>query len=235
MTVKKDRILVIDDEPRLVQLVKTNLVASGYEVEAVGDGRQALELLETSSFDLVILDIMLAGPMDGFEVCTRLREFSSVPVIMLTSRVRQEDRLRGFDVGADDYLTKPFSVEELLRRVKAVLRRVSGAKQEPSGPTYTNQNLVINFAQRRVYVRDKEINLTATEYQILYYLAKHAGKVILHEELLTWVWGPEYRNELQYLRSYISSLRKKIEDDPAYPRYILSKHGVGYYLAAGTY
>lgn len=228
---KSRRILIIEDEPRLIRLLKANLLASGYEVGTAADGKTALHLLETSEYDLVILDIMLPGPMNGFEVCSKVREFSEIPVIMLTGRVREQDRIRGFDAGADDYLTKPFSIEELLRRIRAVLRRSHQIDELSKSPVYAIGDLVINFAQRRVFISGKEVCLTATEYQVLYYLARNAGKVILHEELLSWVWGPEYRNEVQYLRSYIGSLRKKVEADPSNPKYILAKHGVGYYMA----
>jgi len=221
----------VDDEPRLVRLVKVNLKASGYEVGVAVDGKTAIELLEASNYDLVILDIMLPGSFNGFEVCKRIREFSDIPVIMLTGRAREQDRILGFDVGADDYLTKPFSVEELLRRVKAILRRSGQSGDFPKCPAITSGDLVINFAQKRVFLRGEEVRLTATEYQVLYHLGINAGKVITHEDLLTWVWGLEYRDELQYLRNYIGSLRKKIEDDPNKPKYILSKHGIGYQLA----
>lgn len=229
---KHQRILIVDDEPRLVRLVKVNLLASGYEVGVAADGIKAIALLEASSYDLLILDIMLPGSFNGFDVCKRIREFSDIPIIILTGLAREQDRIRGFDAGADDYLTKPFSVEELLRRVKAVLRRTCQSENAPKNPIYKYGDLVVNTAQKRVFLRDKEAKLTATEYQILYHLACHAGKVLTHEELLTRVWGSEYRNELHYLRNYISSIRKKIEDDPGHPRYILGKHGIGYQLAA---
>lgn len=228
---KRKKILIVDDEPRLVRLVKVNLLASGYEVESASDGKTTIGLLEISNYDLLILDIMLPGFFNGFEVCKKIREFSDIPIIMLTGRAREQDRIKGFDVGADDYLTKPFSVEELLRRVKAILRRVGQSEDFFNCPTYTSGDLVINFAQGRVFVRGEEIKLTATEYQVLYHLASHAGKVITHENLLTWVWGSEYRNELHYLRNYISSLRKKIEEDQSNPKYIIGKHGIGYHLA----
>ena len=228
---KRKTILIVDDEPRLLRLVKVNLLASGYEVATATDGKTAIELIEASYYDLLILDIMLPGSLNGFEVCKRIREFSDIPVIMLTGRAREQDRIRGFDVGADDYLTKPFSVDELLRRIKAVLRRTYQAGDSPKCSTCTSGELEINFAQRRVFVRGKEVRLTATEYEVLYHLGSNAGKIITHEDLLTWVWGLEYRNELHYLRNYISSLRKKIEDDPANPKYILGKHGIGYQLS----
>ncbi|MFX4262129.1 response regulator transcription factor [Pelotomaculum propionicicum] len=228
---KRKTILIVDDEPRLVRLVKVNLLASGYNVSTASDGKTAIEMLETTSFDLMILDIMLPGPFNGFEACKRIREFSDIPIIMLTGRAREQDRIRGFDAGADDYITKPFSVEELLLRVKAILRRAHPSEEFPKGSIYKFSDLVINFAQRRVFVRGREVRLTATEYQILYHLGCHAGKIITHEDLLTRVWGSEYRNELHYLRNYISSLRKKIEDDPGNPVYIIGIHGIGYQLA----
>lgn len=230
---RRRTILIVDDEPRLVRLVKVNLLASGYEVASASDGKTAINLLEASNYDLMILDIMLPGHLNGFEVCKRIREFSDIPIIMLTGRTREQDRIRGFDAGADDYLTKPFSVEELLRRVKAVLRRSLPLEDNKNCPAYSFGDLMINFAQKRVYVKGREIRLTATEYQIIYYLGTNAGKVITHEDLLTRVWGAEYRNELHYLRNYISSIRKKIEDDPGNPKYILGKHGIGYHLNSG--
>lgn len=228
---KRKNILVVDDEPRLVRLVKVNLMASGYVVAAASDGKTAIEMLESANYDLMILDIMLPGSLNGFEVCKRIREFSDVPIIMLTGRAREQDRIRGFDAGADDYITKPFSVEELLLRVKAILRRAHVSDEFPKGPLYEFEDLVINFAQRRVFIKGREVRLTATEYQILYHLGCHAGRIITHEDLLTRVWGAEYRNELHYLRNYISSLRKKIESDPGNPQYIIGIHGVGYQLA----
>jgi two-component system KDP operon response regulator KdpE len=214
-----------------VRLVKVNLMASGYTVAAASDGKTAIEMLESATYDLLILDIMLPGSLNGFEVCKRIREFSDIPIIMLTGRAREQDRIRGFDAGADDYITKPFSVEELLLRVKAILRRAHASDEFPKGPVYEFEDLVINFAQRRIFVKGREVRLTATEYQILYHLGCHAGRIITHEDLLTRVWGAEYRNELHYLRNYISSLRKKIESDPGNPKYILGIHGVGYQLA----
>lgn len=225
---KQHTILVADDEPRLVRLVKANLEVDNYRVLVAYDGASALKIVEMEQPDLVILDIMLPD-MDGYEVCQRIREFSAVPVIMLTARAREKDRIQGFDAGADDYLTKPFSTQELLARVKAVLRR-STSRQEQPVAVYRSQGLVVDFVQRRVFVGEREVFLTPTEYTLLYHLAQNAGKVMLHGELLSRVWGPEYRDELQYLRGYISNLRKKLEDDPSHPRYILSRPGIGYYM-----
>lgn len=225
---KQHTILVADDEPRLVRLVKANLEVDNYRVLVAYDGASALKIVEMEQPDLVILDIMLPD-MDGYEVCQRIREFSTVPVIMLTARAREKDRIQGFDAGADDYLSKPFSTQELLARVKAVLRR-STSRQEQPVAVYRSQGLVVDFVQRRVFVGEREVFLTPTEYTLLYHLAQNAGKVMLHGELLSRVWGPEYRDELQYLRGYISNLRKKLEDDPSHPRYILSRPGIGYYM-----
>ena len=229
---KRTRILIVDDEPRLVRLVKVNLLASGYEVGVAYNGGKAIEELEASSYDLIILDIMLPGSINGFDVCAKIREVSNIPIIMLTGRAREQDRIQGFNAGADDYLTKPFSVEELLCRVRAVLKRTCYLEEYSTCPAYGCGDLTINFAQKRVFIRDQEVKLTATEYQVLYHLAGHAGKIITHEDLLTRVWGAEYRNELQYLRNYIRNLRKKLEDDPGNPKYIMGTHGVGYCLAA---
>lgn len=227
---KKECVLAVEDEPRLARLVRALLEAVGYRVVLAGDGPMALELLALEQPDLVLLDILLPRGMDGYEVCRRLREFSNVPVIMLTAKAMEADKLKGFDVGADDYLTKPFSSKELLARVKAVLRR----SQYPADATtiaFTCGDLCINLAQRRVFVHDQEVSLTATEYALLHQLALHPNCVIPHEDLLSRVWGPEYRDDLEYLRAYVRYLRRKIEDDPAHPRYVLNSPGVGYMLA----
>lgn len=214
-----------------MRLLRANLLASGYEVETAKQGKRALEMIETSDYDLLILDIMLSDSINGFEVCKKIREFSNIPIIMLTSRSTEHDRINGFNAGADDYLTKPFSVKELLCRISAVLKRAYTTEEYTKPHSCILGDLEINFAQRRVFLKEQEVYLTATEYHVLYYLAQNADKVILHEDLLAKVWGPEYRDELQYLRTYISNLRKKIGDDPSNPKYILSKHGVGYCLA----
>jgi two-component system KDP operon response regulator KdpE len=177
-----------------------------------------------------VLDILLAGEMDGFEVARRVREFSSVPIIMLTAKARESDLLRGFEVGADDYLTKPFSSKELLARVRAVLKR---SRQEAAGQTEAEINcgpLRIELARRRVTRDGQEIRLTRTEYNLLHELASHLNQVLLHERLLTAVWGFEYRDDLDYLRAYIRYLRHKLETDPANPQLIVTSPGVGYML-----
>ncbi len=180
--------------------------------------------------DLIVLDLLLPHGMDGYGVCRRVREFSSAPVIMLTAKALEGDKLKGFEVGADDYLTKPFSSKELVARVRAVLRR-SKHPEEVGGSTLTCGDLLINLAQHRVSVRGQEASLTATEYALLSQLAAHPNCVMTHEQLLTQVWGAEYRDDLEYLRAYVRYLRRKIEADPSTPQYIVNVPGVGYMLA----
>jgi len=227
---KKDCILIVDDEPRLVRLVREVLQAVGYRVVVAGDGKTALEVAVLEQPDLVLLDILLPRDMDGYEVCRRLREFSDVPIIMLTAKAREADKLKGFDVGADDYLTKPFSSKELIARVRAVLRRSKYPEEVKTKANFVCGELTINYAQRRVFMRGQEISLTATEYELLRQLALNANCVMLHEQLLTAVWGPEYRNDIDYLRAYIRYLRRKIEPDQTNPRYLITIPGVGYML-----
>jgi two-component system, OmpR family, KDP operon response regulator KdpE len=226
-------ILVVEDEPRLVRLIETLLKSLGHRVVVANDGQTAVELAAVEAPDLVILDILLPGSMDGFEVCQRVRGFSSTPIIMLTARTREPDKLRGFSLGADDYVTKPFSAKELLARVKAVLRRSRGST-EPAGQIQID-DLVINQATYSVSVAGKEISLTPTEYRLLLMLARHPNQVITHDELLSEVWGAEYRDEIAYLRTYIRYLRNKIEPDPSRPRFIKTRSGIGYYLSAPDY
>jgi two-component system KDP operon response regulator KdpE len=228
---KKERILVVDDEPRLMLLVREVLQAVGYQVITAGDGRTALEKVAIERPDLVLLDILLPHDLDGYETCRRLREFSTIPVIMLTAKAREEDKLRGFGAGADDYLTKPFSSRELLARVQAVLRRSTAPEEVKVNAQFVCGELAINLAQHRVFVRGQEVPFTATEYELLRQLALNANCLMMHEQLLTAVWGPEYRNDIDYLRAYIRYLRRKIEADPSHPQYILTTPGVGYMLS----
>ncbi len=228
---KKECVLVVDDEPRLVSLVRHVLEAVGYRVVAAVDGRSALEKVAIEQPDLVLLDILLPGEIDGYEVCRRLREFSNVPIIMLTAKAKEEDKITGFDVGADDYLTKPFSSKELVVRVRAVLRRSESPGQIVTVSDFVCGDLSMNFAQRRVFVRGREVTLTPTEYELLHQLATNANRVMLHSDLLSQVWGSEYRDEIDYLRAYIRYLRRKIEENPSEPKYIVTMPGVGYMLA----
>jgi len=224
-----EKILVVDDEPRVVRLVSKVLEAVGYQVLAAASGEPAIEMVALEQPDLVLLDILLPRSLDGYEVCRRIREFSEVPVIMLTAKAQDTDVLRGFDVGADDYLTKPFNAKELVARVKAVLRRAQ-RPEEMVTATLTCGELEINFARRTVKVRGEKVSLTRTEYALLRQLALNTNRVMLHHDLLTTVWGPEYRDDIDYLRAYIRYLRQKIEENPHEPRYILTTPGVGYML-----
>ena len=234
MSAKKTTILTADDDPQLLRLMTRNLQLEGYEVLPASDGQQALEQIEQKSPDLVLLDVMMPK-MDGFSVCHKVREYSSVPIIIVTARGQDQDKVRGLDLGADDYLTKPFSVDELLARVRAVLRRSQFTANERArglGATTTTGELTIDYSQHSVLLAGKEILLTPTEYHIIAYLAQNAGRVITQDLLLEYVWGPEYLGESHMLQVNINRLRRKIEVDPTHPRYILTKVGVGYSLAS---
>ncbi len=224
-----DKILVVDDEPRVVRLVSEVLRAVGYQVLAAASGEPAIKMVAVEQPDLVLLDILLPGDLDGYEICRRLREFSDVAVIMLTAKAQESDMLRGFDVGADDYLTKPFSAKELVARVKAVLRRTQRPEERVTA-VFTCGELEIDFARRIVQVHSESVSLTRTEYALLHQLALNANRVMLHQDLLMKVWGPEYRDDIDYLRAYIRYLRRKLEPDPPNPRYILTSPGIGYML-----
>jgi len=221
------RILVVDDEPRMIRFIRMNLELEGYTVFEAADGVQALKQVRDVLPDLIILDVMMPE-LDGFETLEDLREFSSVPVIMLTARGEEDDRVRGLELGADDYVTKPFSPRELVSRVKAVLRRAESATPVSKTPIKVDDHLRIDFDRREVYVADSLITLRPTEFRLLYHLVSNAGWVVPHEQLLAKVWGYEYRDETHYLRLYINYLRQKIEADPAKPKYILTERGVGY-------
>jgi two-component system KDP operon response regulator KdpE len=224
-------VLIVDDEPKLVRLVKEILLATGYEVLIAGTGQQAIEMVALERPDLVLLDIMLPDGMDGYEAARRLREFSDIPIIMLTAKIRETDMLRGFECGVDDYIKKPFSSKELLARMRAVLNR-STMKETTSAETeIVCGSLRIDLLRRRAVINEQEVHLTPTEYNLLYELAVHPNQVLFHEQLLSAVWGSEYRNDVDYLRSYVHILRKKLETDPSNPEIILSSPGVGYMLA----
>jgi DNA-binding response OmpR family regulator len=234
MPAKKTTILAADDDPQLLRLITRNLQLEGFDVLAASDGQQALELIENNSPDLVLLDVMMPR-MDGFTVCYRVREFSSVPIIIITARGQDQDKVRGLDLGADDYLTKPFSVDELLARVRAVLRRSQFTAREYSQglrATTTSGDLVIDYSQHMVMLNGREIALTPTEYRIIAYLAQNVGRVVTQDLLLEHVWGQEYLGESHMLQVNINRLRRKLEVDHTQPRYILTKVGVGYSLAA---
>ncbi|MBE3565979.1 MAG: response regulator transcription factor [Thermogemmatispora sp.] len=232
--VRKITILCVDDDPHLLRLVSRNLELEGYAVLTASDGEQALAVFKEQQPDLILLDVMMPR-LDGFSVCQRVREYSGVPIILLTARGQDQDKVRGLDLGADDYLTKPFSIEELLARVRAVLRRAqfsSGERVSGLRSVITVGDLTIDDTRHLVTRAGHEIALTPTEYRLLAYLAQHAGRVVTQDLLLERVWGAEYVGESHMLQVNINRLRRKLEDDPAHPRYIRTKVGVGYMLAA---
>jgi two-component system KDP operon response regulator KdpE len=226
----KGRILVVDDEPKLVRLLRAALTATGFEVLSSHNAEQAIEQVALEQPDLVILDLMFPGSIDGYEACRRIREFSDVPVIMLTARVRDADKLRGFEAGADDYVIKPFNTQELVARVRAALKRAQGAHPAGAAAEISCGPLHIDLARRQVSVNGRAVHLTRTEYNLLCELAQHPNQVLVHEQLLSAVWGSEHQGDTDSLRSFIYSLRKKIELDPSHPAMIVRTPCVGYAL-----
>ncbi len=220
-------ILVVDDEPAIRRTLQTNLTARGYEVTAVETGEEALRRVAQEPPDLVLLDLMLPG-MSGLDVCRAIRAESSVPILVLSARGEERAKVRALDLGADDYLTKPFGMDELLARMRALLRRTPGTTIE--GGKLEVGNLGVDLDTRRASRNGTAIDLTARELDVLIFLMRHAGKVVTHRMLLAEVWGPEYGRETQYLRVFVSRLRRKIEDDPVHPAHILTEPGIGYRL-----
>ncbi|GHO77649.1 DNA-binding response regulator [Ktedonobacter sp. SOSP1-85] len=231
MAAKKTTVVTADDDPRLLRLVSRSLELEGYEVIATQDGEQALQAVETRMPDLVLLDVMMPK-LDGFMVCTRIREFSTVPIIVMTARGQDKDKVLGLDLGADDYLTKPFSVDELLARIRAVLRRTSFATTEGKGMQATTKigELTIDYAQHLVKRGATDIVLTPVEYRLFAYMAQNVGRVLTHDQLLEHVWGSEYLGESHMLQVNVNRLRQKIEPTPSQPRYLLTRIGIGYLL-----
>jgi two-component system, OmpR family, KDP operon response regulator KdpE len=228
MSELKDKlILVVDDEARMVNFMRMNLELEGCRVITASNGREALDKAREEMPDVALLDIMMPG-MDGFETLRRLRTFSQVPVLILTAKDDEEDRIKGLELGADDYIGKPFSHRELVSRIRAVLRRHYATPPAPQTTVVVDDRLTIDFARREVLVNGERVNLRPTEYRLLYHLVQNAGYVMTHEQLLTKVWGPEYRDETHYLRLYITYLRQKIEEDPSNPKHILTERGIGY-------
>ena len=225
----KIQILVVDDEPRYLRLVRYNLETADYEVITAASGEEALSLVARKIPDLIILDIPWHG-IDGYEFCTRIREFSPVPIIMLTAKGEEREKVQGLRLGADDYITKPFGAEELMARVATVLRR-SLVPEVKALPILTIGDLSIDFVQRKVTIEGQEVSLSPTEYRLLQCLAINVGRVVVQEEIQAQVWGPEYREYYEGLRVYIRRLRQKIEDNPGHPVYVVTKPGVGYMLA----
>jgi DNA-binding response OmpR family regulator len=224
-----ERILVVDDEPRYLRLIRFNLETEGYRVVCAKTGEEGLAAVARQLPDMVVLDIMLPG-RDGFEVCSQIREFSEVPIIMLTARGAEEDKVRGLNLGADDYVVKPFSARELLARVEAVFRRARLAEVPCGETTFKQGGLQIDFLTRRVMVDGLKVGLSPTEYRLLHYLAVNAGRAVTQDDLLSKVWGNEYLGEHEVLRVTVWRLRQKIEASPQHPQRLITVPGVGYIL-----
>ena len=223
------RILIVDDEPRYLRLLEANLRTEGYEVVTAQDGVQALDVFSSQPIDLVLMDVMMPR-LDGFATTQRLREFSTVPIVMLTAKGEEQDRVRGLDLGADDYLVKPFSATELLARVRAVLRRAEMPTEPAQTRFFNHDNLKIDFARAEVWRGEQPVSLSATEYRLLLQFAHNLGKILTSEELLTSVWGAEYKDDKEILWVSIARLRQKLEDDAHNPTHIVTRSGLGYLM-----
>jgi DNA-binding response OmpR family regulator len=221
------RVLVVDDESRMINFIRMNLELEGFQVIEGGNGLEALDMLRRHIPDLIILDVMMPQ-LDGFETLRMLREFSNVPVIMLTAKGEEEDKVRGLELGADDYITKPFGAREMVSRAKAVLRRINSVAEPSEAILQVDPRLAVDFNKREVIVEGEHIKLRPTEYRLLYHLIENAGWTVPHEQLLAKVWGYEYRDETHYVRLYVNYLREKVEEDPSNPKYILTERGIGY-------
>jgi two-component system KDP operon response regulator KdpE len=229
---KGRRILVVDDELPIQRALRRNLAVAGYEVLVAGDSAQAIEMVRLHQPDLILLDICLPGELTGVDVCIQVRRFTQTPIIVLSAVTEEKQKVVALDKGADDYLTKPFSNDELLARVRACLRRArvreAANDQEPEVLTSEDEYIYMDIARRQVRAGDQEVRLTPTEFELLRQLMLHAGKVLTHRSLLRAVWGPEYGEEADYLRVYVRQLRLKVESEPSRPKYILTEPGIGY-------
>jgi two-component system KDP operon response regulator KdpE len=221
---KASTILVVDDEPQIRRVMRATLTAEGYAIVEARDGQEALEKFRSERPDLIILDMNMPG-LDGVEACREIRSSSNVPIIMLTVRSAEKDKVRALDAGADDYVVKPFGIQELLARIRATLRRSAG---EEADEAVTSRELNLDFEKRVITVRGKQVHLTPKEFELLRHLVANAGKPVSHRRLLQAVWGPDYGEETESLRVVVNQLRKKIEVDPAEPKYILTEPWVGY-------
>jgi two-component system KDP operon response regulator KdpE len=224
---ERTKILAVDDDAQILRYLQRALREGGYQPTVVSDPREVIRLVELEQPDLVLLDLMLPG-ISGYELLEHIREFSGVPVVFLTAKDRDEDMVRALKMGADDYITKPFSPSELLARIEVSLRRRYLPDQLESRPPFELDGLAINFTERRVMVNGAPVSLSATEYKLLYELATHAGLVLTHDQILQRVWGPEYSGETELVRSFIRNLRRKLGDDARHPRYIFTEPQVGY-------
>ena len=232
MPSRKTSVLVVDDDVRILRMMQRILELEGYRVPTATDGEAALNVFDEGTPDLVLLDIMLPG-MDGYTVCRCIREFSQVPIIMVTVKDNDEEKVEGLDAGADDYVPKPFSSKELVARVRAVLRRTKLWDERPE-PAFNFHDLVIDFARHRVNLGSQEVNLTATEYRLLSYLVRNAGRVVTPDQILEKVWGEEYSGETHLLQVNMARLRHKLGDDAKNSRYILTRPGIGYMMMKQT-
>jgi len=223
------RILAIDDEPVIIKGLKFSLEQDGYSVDAAYDGEEALSKFSSNSYDLIILDVMLPK-MNGIEVCQKIREKSNIPIIMLTAKGEDMDKILGLEYGADDYMTKPFNILELKARIKSIFRRASGAKEQDKSEIIEVKDMVINLANRSVTIDGKEVNLTAKEFDLLQLFATNRGKVFSRENLLEIIWKYDYLGDLRTVDVHIRRLREKIERNPSQPEFIFTKWGVGYYF-----
>ncbi len=225
------RILVVDDEKPLREFVARNLSVRGYEVLKAANGMEALAIFQTQPLDLIILDLMMPH-MNGLELTQRIRRTSTVPIMVLSALDEERDKVTALDLGADDYLTKPFGVEELLARVRGLLRRASWQTLASPPERLRVGDIEMRVDQGVVTVKGQPVKLTRTEFDLLHYFMKNVGKVLPHRLILQQVWGPEYGNEVEYLRVYVARLRRKVEEDPAHPRHIITEHGIGYRIEA---
>lgn len=222
---KKNKILVVDDEPKIRMFIRANLEARGYEVIVAQDGREAVEKVSIELPDIIVLDVNMPH-MDGIEACRRIREWTDIPIIVLSVRGDEKDKVSALDEGADDYITKPFGIEELLARIRVALRR--SASSNPSLPVFSASDLEVDLSKRLVLKKGVVIKLTGTEYELLTYFISNCDKILTHQELLQNIWGPEYGEESEYLRVFIRQLRRKIENDPSNPQFILTVPRIGY-------
>jgi DNA-binding response OmpR family regulator len=229
MSTKRPLVLVVDDDVRILRMMKRMLELEGFQATIANNGEMALKTFEKETPDLVLLDIMMPD-IDGYTVCQRLREFSQVPVIMVTAKGDDKEKVAGLNVGADDYVTKPFSASELAARVRAVLRRV-GSQEKPAEAIFRNKDLVIDFSSHQVMINNTELKLTSTEYKLLSYISLNAGRVITPDQLLHKVWGEEYIGAPHLLQVNIARLRKKLGDDAKKPSYIMTRPGIGYIMS----
>ena len=231
MPPRKASVLVVDDDVRVLRMMRRILELEGYRVLMASNGEPALDVFDEETPDLVLLDIMMPG-MDGYSVCQRIREFSQIPIIMVTAKGNDEEKIRGLDAGADDYVTKPFSAGDVAARVRAVLRRTTLWDERPE-PAFCSRGLLIDFARHRVTINNEEVDPTATEYRLLSYLARNADRVVTPDQILEKVWGEDYIGETHLLQVNITRLRQKLKDDAKNPKYILTKPGIGYMMLKG--